>query len=377
MDFELKEEQKIFREAIIKFTEKEVMPFIEEAEEKETFPVHIFRRLGELGYLGVHVPEEDGGAGQGKMEEVILCEELARVCAGIAASLNPQLACMYAISRFGSEGQKQTYLRPAVKGEKIIAIGITEANAGSDVAGIQTTARHEKGGWLINGNKMFITNGTFADTVVTAAYLDKSLRHEGLALFLIDRDTPGFFAHKLKKMSVRSSETAELIFEDCWVPEKALLGGERGGFQKVIDALTSVRITHAARSLGIARAAYEAAYKYARQRNQFGKLIHTFQAVRFKLVDMAVQIEAAKWLVYHAAWLADNDKEYAKEVSMAKLFASEAALHATAEAMQIHGGYGLMLEYPVQRYFRDARLAPISDGTSEIQRIVIARSLDL
>jgi alkylation response protein AidB-like acyl-CoA dehydrogenase len=379
MDFELSEEHRIFREAIREFAEKEIGPLVEEAEETETFPVQIFPRMGELGYLCIRYPEEYGAAGVDKLMECLYVEELGRVCLGIASGIlvHSSVATL-PVAEFGTEEQKQKYLVPAVRGEKIGAFGLTEPDAGSDAAGIKTTAKKDGDMFILNGAKTYITNGTIADFFVIAAYTDKTQRHKGIALFLVERGTPGFSAdRKLKKMGLWSSDLAELTFEDCPVPEENILGEETGGFVKLAQTLTGGRMAVGARAVGLAQAAYEAALKYAKERTQFGQTIGSFQVIQHKLADMAMAIDAARLLVYRAAWLYDNGKPYIKEASMAKLNATEMAVKVVDDAIQIHGGIGFMMESPVQRYYRDAKFGMIVEGTSEIQRNIIAKHLGL
>ncbi len=283
-----------------------------------------------------------------------------------------------AILHHGTEEQKQKYLVPAIKGHKIAIFGLTETNAGSDAAAIQTTAVKKGDKYVINGSKIFMTNGTIGDFVVTAAYTDKSLgASKGMSLIIVEKDTPGFTCTKLKKFCAHSGDTAELFFEDCGVPAENLIGEEGRGFHYLMGALDSGRIVHSARSVGLAQAAFEAALDYAKQRVQFGQQIYKFQVNSFKLARMAMDIEAARWLMYRAAWLYDQGARRFNEAYMTKLFASEAAVRVTTEALQIGGGYALMSDSPLQRYFRDARLGTITEGTNEIQQIVISRGLGL
>ncbi len=379
MDFELSEEQKMFKEAIHSFAEKEIAPLVEEAEKTATFPLQLFPMMGTLGYLCVRYPAEYGGAGIGKMGDCISVEEVAYFSVGICAGIMVQGGiATSAIYVRGSEDQKQKYLVPAIKGQKIAAFGLTEPNAGSDAAAIETTATKKDGNYILNGTKIFITNGNICDFVLAAAYTDKSKgARGGVSLFIVDKDTPGFNRSKLHKFCARSGETGELTFEDCAVPQENLIGEEGKGFPYLMESLMGGRISHAARSLGLARAAYDVSLKYGQERVQFGQPIAKFQTNAFKLARMAMDIEAARWLIYYAAWLYDQNKPYVKEAAMAKLFASEVATRVTTEAMQIHGGYGMMEESVVQRYFRDARMSPITEGTSEIQQLVISREIGI
>ncbi|MBM3119412.1 MAG: acyl-CoA dehydrogenase [Chloroflexi bacterium] len=379
MDFELTEEQKMFKDAIHNFAEKEIAPLVEEAEKTSTFPIQLFPKMGALGYLCVRYPAEYGGAGIGKIGDCIAIDEVAYHSVGIAAGIMVQSGIgTTAIYTRGTENQKQKYLVPAIKGQKIAAFGLTEPNAGSDAAAIETTATKKNGKYILNGTKTFITNGNICDFVTAAAYTDKSKGSRGgVSLFIVETGTPGFSRSKLHKFCARSSEIAELAFEDCAVPEENLIGEEGKGFPYLMESLTGGRISHASRSLGLARAAYDASLKYAQERVQFGQPIAKFQANAFKLARMAMDIEAARWLIYYAAWLYDQNKPHVKEAAMAKLFASEVSTRVTMEAMQIHGGYGLMEESVVQRYFRDSRMSTITEGTSEIQQLVISREIGI
>ncbi len=380
MDFEFTEEQRIFREAIRSFAENEIGPLVEEAEETEVYPVELIPKAGKLGFLCVRYPEKYGAAGTDKVTENIFLEELGRVCSGISSGFQVQASLGTSIIlEHGTEEQKQEYLVPAIKGDKISAFGLTEPNAGSDAASIQTTAVKDGGHYVINGTKTFITNGSISDFTCVAAYTDKAKGASGgVSVFIVDRDTPGFsVTRKLKKVGHRSADTAELLFENCRVSEEKLVGKEGKGFSYLVASLMSGRISYGGRCLGVAKAAFEASTKYAGERIQFGKPIKDFQATKFKLARMAMEIEAATWLTYRASWLFDQGKKCMKEASMVKLYTSEVAQRVTNEAMQIHGGYGYTMEYPVQRYWRDARLLTITEGTSEIQQIVIARELGI
>jgi len=379
LDFEFSEEQKMFKQAIRDFAEKEISPLVDEAERTATFPLQLFPKMGELGYLCPRYPPEYGGAGMGKIGDCIMVEEVAYVNVGIAAGTMVTGGIgTSAIYVRGNEEQKQKYLVPAIKGQKIAAFGLTEPNAGSDAAAIETTAVKKNGKYVINGTKIFITNGTTCDFVCVAAYTDKSKgAGRGVSLFIVEKDTPGFKRSKLHKFCSRPGETAELTFEDCAVPEENLIGEEGRGFPYIMEVLYGGRISHASRSLGLARAAYDAALKYAQERVQFGQPIAKFQTNTFKLARMAMDLEAARWLIYYAAWLYDQNQPHVKEAAMAKLFASEVATRITTETMQIYGGYGLTEDSIAQRYFRDARLATITEGTSEIQQLVISREIGI
>ena len=379
MDFELSDEHSIFRKSIRDFAEKEIAPLVEEAEETESVPVHLFHKMGKLGYLCIRYPERYGGAGANKLMECIWIEELGRICLGIASGiLTHSCVATVPIYEFGSEEQKKKYLVPAIKGEKIFAFGLTEPNVGSDVASIQATARKEGDHYVLNGSKTLITNATIADYYTIAAYTDRKQKGKGIAIFLVKKGYPGFYVgKKLRKMGLWSSDLGELTFEECLVPRENLIGEETGGFIKLMEALTGGRMVVGARAVGLAQAAHEAALNYAKNRIQFNRPIGSFQAIKFKLANMALNIDAARLLVYRAAWLYDTGRPYVKEASMAKLFATEMAVNVTGEAVQIHGGYGLMMEYPVQRFFRDAKFGTVVEGTSEIQQTIIAKHLGL
>ena len=380
MQIELNEEQKMFQKAIRQFSEKEIAPLVEEAEAKEQFPLELFPKMGSLGYLCVRYSTKYGAAGMGKVSECILVEELARMSGGIASAIMVHNGLGTAIIyEFGSEEQKQRFLVPAIRGVKVSAFGLTEPNAGSDAAAVETRAVKTGKGYVLNGSKIFITNGTICDYVLAVTYTDKSKGPRGgVSVFIVEKGTPGFrVARKFQKLGNRPSETGELVFEDCPVPRENLVGEEGRGFPYVIANLSGGRIAHCFRSLGVAQAAYEASLKYSQERVQFGQPIAKFQATQFKLARMAMELEAARWLGFRAGYMFDQGQRSIKEAAMAKLFASEVVLRITSEAMQIHGGYGYMLDSPVQRYFRDARLYTVTEGTSEIQHLVIAREIGL
>ena len=380
MDFELTEENRIFQEAIREFAQKEIAPLVDEAEEKNVFPKQLFKKMGEQGFLCPRYPIELGGGGGDKITECIMMEELNKVNAGIAASLMAQSGlCTQPIYRFGSEEQKQRLLIPAIKGEKIGAFGLTEPDAGSDAASIKTRAVRDGDDYIINGTKIFITNGPICDYVLLAAYTDPTKRGEGINLFVVEKGTPGFsVSRKLDKVGNRSIETGELVFEDCRAPAKNMIGEkEGGGFDMITDTLISGRITYGSRCTGTAQAAYDLTAQYAKERVQFGKPIIKFQATRFKLAEMATNIDIMRSYTYRVAWMYDQGKNVRKESSMVKLFTAETLQKILSDSMQIHGGYGYMMEYPIQRYWRDGRLFTITEGTSEIQRLVICRELGL
>ncbi len=378
LDFEFTEEQNMFRDTIRDFGQKEIEPIVEEYEKKEDFPKELFPKLGEMGFLGIMYPEEYGGVGLDKITDCIFAEEMGRVCAGIAMCINAHigLAC-FPIYKFGTEEQKQKYLVPGIAGKKIGALGLTEPNAGSDARSIRSQAIKDGNKFILNGTKTWITNGSMADFAVVAAYTDKSKKGEGISLFIVEKGFPGFtVSGKVHKLGHKAADTSELVFENCEVPEENLLGGE-GGFQRAMATLIGARITHAAKSVGMAQVAFEYALQYSKERDAFGQPISKFQAISFKLSDMAVKIETARLMVYKAAWLYSQDKRCVKEASMAKLYAAEVVQWVAIEAVQVLGGYGYGVEYPVERYYRDAKLASLTEGTSEIQRIVIARELGL
>jgi hypothetical protein len=377
VDFNLSEEQQLLKTTVREFAQAELGPHSREWDEQQEFPREVFTRLGELGLMGVVWPVEYGGAGMSTLDYALVIEELARVDAGVALSVAAHNSLSSGhIFLAGSEEQKRKYLVPLAKGEKIGAWGLTENSAGSDAGGTKTVAVREGDHWVLNGSKTFITNGRIADVAVAMAVTDKSKGKKGISAFIVERGTPGFRAGKKEdKLGVRSSDTSELVFEDCRVPAANLLGREGMGFVDTLRILDRGRIGIAAFSLGIAQAALEAALKYARDRRQFGRAIAEFQAVQFKIADMAVKVDGARLLCHRAAWLRDVGREHTAESSMAKLYASEIAVEAALDAIQIHGGYGFTKDYPVERYLRDAKLGTIGEGTSEIQRLVIARQL--
>lgn len=374
----LKEEHYIFKEQIRRFCEKEIAPLVEESERTQTFPKSLFPLMGRLGYLCIRYPEEYGGAGADKITEVILREEMSRICQGIASSWSAHShLATYPIYHGGTEEQKQRFLIPAIKGEKIGGFALTEPDAGSDTKSIKTTAVRHGDTYTLNGSKTFITNSPFADFLTVAAYTDKSRGYRGISLFIVDRDTPGMTITKLSKEGIRSSDIGEISFVDCPVPLENLMGLKEGTFGLIMETLSEGRISVAANMVGVAQAAYEASLQYARGRVQFGKPIGKYQAVSHKIADMAVDIQAARLMVYSAAYLLGQGKSCVFEASACKLFASETAVKTARHAIQIHGGYGLMSEYPLFRYLRDSLVYTIGEGTSEIQRNIIARELGL
>ncbi len=380
-DADLTEEQRMLKKAIRTFAEKEIGPLVEDCEEHRRFPVELFPKMGKLGYLGMGYPPEYGGSGADKIIECIYVEELCRVCAGIASGLilNSSVGTE-PIYAFGTEEQKQRYLVPAIRGEKISCFANTEPDAGSDVSRIQATAKKTNDGYVLNGNKSLITNANIAHYLLVSARTDagkRDERAEAIGLFIVDRETPGLTTTKLRKMGLWSADTGEVFLTDCVVPEKNLVGGERDGFKIMMSCLDGGRVLIGARYVGIAQAAFEAALRYSKERVQFGRTISKFQAIKFKLADMVMDMEAARLLVYQAATSWEKGRPFTKEAAIAKLYASEMANRVTSEALQVHGGYGYLMEYPVQRFFRDARVGTLHEGTSEIQRIVIAREIGL
>ena len=378
MDFELSEENRIFREAIRSFAAKEIAPLVDESEETGNFPTQLFRMMGDQGFLCPRYPLELGGGGGDKITDCIMVEELTRVSAGICSGILVQSGlATQPIYKYGSEEQKQRFLLPAVRGEKIGAFGLTEPDSGSDAASIKTRAVKDGDSYILNGTKTFITNGPICDYVIAVAYTDPSKRGVGINLFIVEKGTPGFsVARKLHKVGNWAAETGELVFEDCRVPAKNMIGEkEGGGFEQIADTLISGRITYGARCTGTAQAAYELTMKYAAERIQFGQPIIKYQNTKFKLAEMATNIEIMRTFTYRIAWEYDQGRKVRKEAAMVKLFSAETLQKILADSMQIHGGYGYMMEYPIQRFWRDGRLFTITEGTSEIQRLVIAKEI--
>jgi alkylation response protein AidB-like acyl-CoA dehydrogenase len=377
MEFELSEEQQQVKASVREFAEAEIAPHVMEWDESQHFPIELWPKLSELGLTGVIFPEEYGGAGMGYVEYATIIEELSRVdgSVGISVAAHNSL-CSNHIYIYGSEEQKRKYLVPLAQGKHLGAWGLTEPGAGSDASGTRTTASRQIGGYVINGAKNFITHAIHADTCVAMAVTDRAKRSKGISAFIFEKGQQGFSPTKKEnKLGLRASETASVIFEDCYAPEANLLGEEGMGFVNAMQILDGGRISIAALAVGIAQGAYESAVRYSKEREQFGKPISEFQAIQFKLADMAVQIDAARLLMYRAAYLKDNGKKTTKESSMAKLYASEMSVRVCEEAIQIHGGYGYTKDYPPEKYWRDSKLCTIGEGTSEIQRIIIAREL--
>lgn len=377
MDFELSEEQQLLRSTVRDFAEKELGPHSREWDEAQQFPREVFAALAELGLMGVCWPAEYGGADLSTLDWALVMEELARVDAGVALSLaaHHSLASGH-IFLAGTEEQKTRFLVPLAKGDKVGCWGLTEPGSGSDAGGMRTTAVRDGDHWVLNGSKSFITNGSVADTAVLMAVTDRAKGNRGISAFILDRGTAGFrHGKKEDKLGVRSSDTSELILEDCRLPADRLLGAEGMGFIDTLKILDRGRVGIAAFSVGIARGSLEASIRYARERNQFGHPIADFQGIQFKIAEMATHLEAGKLLTWQAAARADAGMAHTTESSMAKLFAGEAAVQIALEAIQIHGGYGYLKDYPVERHLRDAKLGTIGEGTSEVQRMIIARQL--
>lgn len=377
MNFELTEDQQQIKFSVREFAESEIKPHVMEWDEIQHFPTELWSKLAEVGLTGVIFPEEYGGAGMGYIEYATIIEEVARVDGSIGLSVAAHNSlCSNHIFMFGNEEQKKKYLVPLAQGKHIGAWGLTEAQAGSDASGTRTTAVKQNGGWIVNGSKNFITHAISADSCVAVAATDKSQGNRGITAFVFEKGMKGFSpAKKENKLGMRASETASVVFEDCYIDDAQRLGNEGEGFLQAMQVLDGGRISIAALSVGIAQGAYESAVKYAKERQQFGKPIAEFQAIQFKLADMLTQIEAARLLTLQAAYLKDVGKKVTKESAMAKLYASEVAVKVSEEAVQIHGGYGYTKDYPAEKYWRDSKLCTIGEGTSEIQRIVIAKHL--
>jgi len=377
MDFELTEEQKAFKSMVREFVEKELKPKASEIDKEGEFPWDIIKKMGKLGLMGMTVPQEYGGAGIDRVSYMLALEEIARVCGSTAITVEAHNSLGVGhIYEKGTEEQRRKYLPMLTSGEHIAAWALTEPNAGSDAASIQTTAILEGDEWVINGTKHFITSGSIASVVVVMAKTDKSKGAKGISAFIVEKGTPGLkYGVEEDKLGLRGSVTAELIFEDCRVPKENLLGELNMGFIGAMNILDRGRTAIGAMSVGIAQGALEQSIAYAKQREQFGKPIAKFQAIQWMIADMATEIEAARLLVMRAAYLEDKGERFTREAAMAKLFASEMATRAARKAIQIHGGYGYMKDLPLERFFRDVKLCEIGEGTSEVQRMIIARRL--
>lgn len=377
MNFELTEEQQQIKYSVREFAEGEIRPHVMEWDETQHFPEELRPKLAELGLMGVLFPEEYGGAAMGYVEYATIIEELGRVDGSVGLSVAAHNSlCSNHIYTFGSEEQKQKYLVPLAQGQSFGAWGLTESQAGSDASGTRTTAIRSNGGWKVNGSKNFITHAIACNTLVAVAVTEKNKGSHGISAFIFDKSMEGFRSDKKEnKVGMRASETSSVVFEDCYVPDENRLGNEGEGFIQAMQVLDGGRISIAALSVGIAQGAFEAAVKYAKERQQFGKPIAEFEGIQFKLADMATQIEASRLLTLQAAALKDAGRKTTQQSAMAKLFASEVAVRVSEESVQIHGGYGYTKDYPAEKYWRDSKLCTIGEGTSEIQRLVIAKQL--
>jgi butyryl-CoA dehydrogenase len=374
MHIELTEEQKLLKETVRRFAEEVAGPRAKEIDQTGEFPRSFFDQAGELGLAGVAMPEEYGGAGMDTLSYCLVIEEISRVCAtsGVILSVNNSLVCD-PLLKFGTEEQKKEFLTPLAAGQKLGCFALTEPGAGSDPSGLRTTARRDGDDYVLNGNKVFITNGTDADIVLVFASIDLEKKHKGITCFIVPADTPGYHhgTHEFK-LGVNASGTTELAFDDCRIPARWRLGEDGEGFKVAMATLDGGRVGIAAQAVGIAQGAFEEALAYSQQREQFNQKLADFQAIQFYLADMSTEIDAGRLLTWKAAWAKENQKRYSLEAAQAKLFASEMAQRVTNKALQIHGGYGYTKEYNVERYFRDARITEIYEGTSEIQKMVIA-----
>ncbi|MDD5311804.1 MAG: acyl-CoA dehydrogenase [Dehalococcoidia bacterium] len=377
MDFQLTEEQKMFQAMVRDFATNVVKPEAAKIDEEGKFPAAIFKKAADLGLFGVTIDEKYGGSGGDYLSMTLCSEELARASGGMATIYlaDLSLAC-YPIYKFGTEEQKKKYVAPIARGEKICCFALTEPGAGSDAGAMQATAVRQGDNWVLNGNKIFITNGAEASIAVVFAMEDKTKGNKGVSAFIVESDTPGYSVGKLEhKMGIHGSSTAELVFENCKIPAVNQLGESFRGLRYAMESIDSSRVTVAAQALGISQAAFDDALSYAQTRVQFGKTLAQQQAIQWMLADMATQIDAARMMVYRAAWLKDKGLPYMKEAAMAKLYAGEVSSFVTNKALQIHGGYGYCRDYPMERYLRDAKITEIYEGTSEMQRMTIARAL--
>ncbi|PKM88634.1 MAG: acyl-CoA dehydrogenase [Firmicutes bacterium HGW-Firmicutes-12] len=377
MNFALTAKQEMLQNLYREFADNEVAPLAAEIDETGEFPSETVRKMAELGILGLPFPKEYGGAGADTLSYAMAVEELSRVCAstGVIVSAHVSLGAN-PIYQFGTPEQKEKYLIPLCKGEKLGAFGLTEPNAGTDASNQQTIAVLNGDNYILNGSKIFITNGGKADTYIVMAATDPSKGLKGISAFIVEANIPGFTCGpKENKMGIRASSTTELIFQDCLVPKENLLGREGEGFKIAMQTLDGGRIGIAAQALGIAQGALEESIKYSKERQQFKKPIGAFQAIQWMIADMATEVEAARLLVYRAAWLKDNKKPFGQASAMAKLYAAEVAMKTTTKAVQVHGGYGYMKDYKVERFMRDAKITEIYEGTSEVQRMVIASTV--
>ena len=377
MDFRPTEEQKLLRRTVREFAETEIRPHVREWDQAQHFPIELIPKLASLGLLGIQFPERYGGAGMSAIDYCTCIEELARVDPGVALSVAAHNGlCSSHIFTFGNEEQRQKFLVPLARGEKIGAWGLTESTSGSDAAGMRTAAMRAGNCWSISGSKTFTTHGRAGDIMVVMAVTDRALGSKGISAFVVERGTPGMTPGKKEdKLGMRASDTSEVLFDNCRIPADQMIGVEGQGFVNTMEVLDSGRIGIAALAVGLAQGAYEAAVSYARERKAFGRTISSFQAIQFKLADAATRVEAARLLTYRAAYLKQQGRRTTLESSMAKLYASEVAVRVADECVQIHGGYGFVKDYPAEKYFRDVKLTTIGEGTSEIQRLVIARQL--
>jgi butyryl-CoA dehydrogenase len=377
MNFDLTDEEKLVRDTARDFAEKELKPIAAEIDKNHKIPDEILKKMGELGFFGVYAPEEYGGAGLSFVSYALVVEEISKVCAssGVLISAHTSLA-VNPILQFGTEEQKKKYLPQLCSGEKIGCILLTEPDAGSDAANVQTTVEDKGDYYVANGNKIFVTNGGFKDIGILFATKDKSLRHKGICAFILELDTEGVeLLRNEDKMGIRGTYTSAFALDNVKIPKENLLGSEGDGFKIAMDTLDGGRVGIASQALGIAEGAFERAVEYSKERKQFGKPISAFQAVQFKLADMKMRIEQAKWVTYQAAWLKDAKRPFILESSVAKAVASEAATYVTKEALQVYGGYGYISEYEMERFYRDAKITEIYEGTNEVQRIVISKML--
>ena len=377
MDFKLSHEQEMVRKMVRDFAENELKPIAPDIDESEEYPLESVKKMAGLNLMGMTIPPEYGGSGSDTISYAIAIEEISRVCActGVIVAVHNSVGS-YPIYLFGTDEQKKKYLPQLASGEKIAGFALTEPGAGSDAAAQQTTAVLDGDEYIINGTKIFISNAHHAGVMVVMAMTDKSQGHKGISAFIVEKGMPGYtYGTKENKMGIRASDTSELVFEDCRVPKENLLGREGEGFKIAMSSLDGGRVGIAAQAVGIAQGALDEAIKYAKEREQFGRPIAKFQAIQWKIADMATKIEAARWLTYRAAYLKDRKVPYTKESAMAKLYAATVAREVAIEAVQIHGGYGYTKDYPVERMFRDAKITEIYEGTSEIQRIVIANQI--
>jgi len=378
MDFRLSDDQVVLRRAVRDFAEAEIRPHVMAWDEAQAFPHELVPKLAALGLLGIQIPEAHGGAGMSAVDYCVCIEELARVDPSVALGVAAHNGLGSAhIFMFGSDEQRARYIPPLARGEMLAAWGLTEPTAGSDAAGTRTVATRDGNGWVLNGSKTFTTHGSVGGVMVAMAVTDRTKGNRGISAFIVERGTPGMAAGKKEnKLGMRASDTSEVVFQECRVPADHLLGEEGQGFINAMQVLDAGRVGIAALSVGLAQGAFEAALRYAKERRQFGRPIAAFQATQWKLADLATQIEASRLLTYRAACLKDQGRpRTTRESSMAKLYASETAVRAAEECVQIHGGYGFTKDYPAEKYFRDVKLLTIGEGTSEIQRLVIARQL--